>query len=149
MTKKETNTKIELGKFKLKDEMLPFIKKMTLDCVTYPEIEIRQFDMMPCTDEDEDRVEVHLGLNVEIKKSDFFKLVQIASDKPNTELAYDWSDRCPCTVTLETRPTEQFLQHVTSMEEWREMLAEIKKKNKEHKHKKDEEQPKIEPEFCD
>ena len=133
MSEKETRTKIELSEVKIKDKKMPFIKKMTLDCVTYPEIEMRQFDMMPCTDEDDDRIEVYLGLTVEIKKSDFFKLVQITSTKPNIELAHDWVDRCPCTVTLETRPTQQFLDNVEDRKEWAKMLTDIEKKETEKK----------------
>ena len=133
MTEKKTNTKIELSEVKIKNKIMPFIKKMTLDCVTYPEIEMRQFDMMPCTDEDDDRIEVDLGLTVEVKKSDFFKLVQITSTKTNIELAHDWIDRCPCTVTLETRPTQQFLDNVEDRKEWIKMLTDIEKKESEKK----------------
>lgn len=136
MSEKETRTKIELSEVKIKDKKMPFIKKMTLDCVTYPEIEMRQFDMMPCTDEDDDRIEVYLGLTVEIKKSDFFKLVQITSTKPNIELAHDWVDRCPCTVTLETRPTQQFLDNVEDRKEFVKLISEMNQKEKEKEKEK-------------
>ncbi len=82
-----------------------FIKKLEIDSITYPQIEIEQLDL--CADDSEE-FDVWIKIGAHMTKDELFEFLKTANDR-TTSVLYHEDDKLPAKITFETFPKKEDL----------------------------------------
>lgn len=96
---------------------LEFIKRLELDCVTYPELKIEQLDLCPDGNEE---VSIYLGCFVNMKKKDLFNMLKL--QEPHEKTLFSIDDKIPAKIVIECNP-EKFFKGERGKELFEQELA--------------------------